>query len=232
MILAAHQPQYLPWMGYLDKISKADVFLILDDVQYKKNEWQNRNRIKSPNGPQWITVPVRYRFPQLIREVAIDIRSPWSRKHREALRSSYARTPHFDEVMSAISFVWENPEPWAWLWELNLRVIRAFMDLAGIQTPLHLSSDHPLPEDPNQRLIEACRIFNADKYLAGAGGADYMDLSLFEESGVGVQLQQFESPRYEQVFGEFIPNLSAVDYFFHCGPAASFARLGEQRKES
>ena len=111
MILAAHQPQYLPWMGYLDKISKADVFLILDDVQYKKNEWQNRNRIKAPNGPQWITVPVHYRFPQRIREVAIDNRPPWRRKHQEALRSSYARTPHFDEVMSAISFVWENPRP-------------------------------------------------------------------------------------------------------------------------
>ncbi len=115
MILAAHQPQYLPWLGYLHKIAGADVFLILDDVQYKKNEWQNRNRIKSAEGWQWVTVPVTYRFPERIREVGVDRGAPWRRKHREALVSSYARTPHFDEVMAAVSFIWEDPRGWEWL---------------------------------------------------------------------------------------------------------------------
>ena len=230
MILAAHQPQYLPWLGYLHKIASADVFLILDDVQYKKNEWQNRNRIKSPEGWQWVTVPVTYRFPERIREVGIHRDSPWRRKHREALGSSYARTPHFDEVMAAVSFIWEDPRGWEWLWALNLRVIRAFLELGGIGTPLRLASEFSLPADPSRRLIEACRALEADTYLAGAGGADYMDLPAFEEARIEVRFQKFECPRYDQVFGEFIPNLSAIDYFFHRGPAASRSFFAERQE--
>jgi hypothetical protein len=230
MILAAHQPQYLPWLGYLHKIAGTDVFLILDDVQYKKNEWQNRNRIKSAEGWQWVTVPVTYRFPERIREVGVDRGAPWRRKHREALVSSYARTPHFDEVMAAVSFIWEDPRGWEWLWALNLRVIRAFLEMGGIVTPLRLASEFSLPADPSRRLIEACRALEADTYLAGAGGADYMDLPAFEEARIEVRFQKFECPRYDQVFGEFIPNLSAIDYFFHRGPAASRSFFAERQE--
>ena len=186
MIVAIHQPQFMPWLGYFDKMDQADFFVLLDNVQYKKNEWQNRNRIKSPKGWQWVTVPVTYRFPERIREVGINRGAPWRRKHREALGPSYARTPHFDEVMAAVSFIWEDPRGWEWLWALNLRVIRAFLELGGIGTPLRLASEFSLPEDPNRRLIEACRALEADTYLAGAGGAGYMDQPAFEEARIKI----------------------------------------------
>ena len=93
MIVAVHQPQYLPWLGYFDKIDRADVFVLLDTVQYKKNEWQNRNRIKTAAGPQWLTVPVTYRFPQRIGEVAVNNRERWQHKQRQAILSNYRQGP-------------------------------------------------------------------------------------------------------------------------------------------
>ena len=96
MIVAVHQPQYLPWLGYFDKIDRADVFVMLDTVQYKKNEWQNRNRIKTAAGPQWLTVPVTYRFPQRIDEVGVNNRERWQHRQRQALVSNYRKAPFWD----------------------------------------------------------------------------------------------------------------------------------------
>jgi hypothetical protein len=95
MIVSVHQPQYLPWLGYFDKIDRADVFVLLDTVQYKKNEWQNRNRIKTAQGPQWLTVPVTYRYPQRICEVGVNGRERWQHRQRQALATNYRRAPHW-----------------------------------------------------------------------------------------------------------------------------------------
>ena len=95
MIVAIHQPQFMPWLGYFDKMDQAAYFVLLDNVQYKKNEWQNRNRIKSPQGPQWLTVPVQFKFPALITEVGIKTSDPWRRKHLQALKTNYSKAPHW-----------------------------------------------------------------------------------------------------------------------------------------
>src|SRR5207247_8846683 len=122
MRLAAHQPQYLPWLGFFDKMDRVDRFVLLDTVQYKKNEWQNRNRIRTATGWQWLTVPVHYRFPMTIREVQIDEIGAWRRKHREALRIHHARSPFRDAVLPTIDAIFDEPFPS--LAALNLKVVR------------------------------------------------------------------------------------------------------------
>jgi len=107
VICAIHQPQYLPWLGYFDKIDRADVFVLLDTVQYKKNEWQNRNRIKTATGAQWLTVPVCYHYPELIKDVTINNRERWAHKHQQALRTNYAKAPYWEYLTSFWHQLWE-----------------------------------------------------------------------------------------------------------------------------
>lgn len=217
MIVSVHQPQYLPWLGYFDKIDQADVFCFLDDVQYKKNEWQNRNRIKTAKGWQWLTVPVQFRFPQKINEVKIDYGGNWPRKHLQAISTNYVKAKYFNFYIDFFQKVyhktWENID------DLNIYVIKGLCDILGMgQIRTIRSSEMDLRQDPTDRLIDICLHVGADAYLAGASGAGYMDLNRFEEAGIAVVFQSFTHPKYPQVYGEFESNLSIVDLLMNCGP--------------
>ena len=228
MRLAAHQPQYLPWLGYFDKMDRVDRFVLLDVVQYKKNEWQNRNRIRTPTGWQWLTVPVHYRFPMTIGEVAIDEIGSWRRKHREALRIHHARSPYRDAILPAIEAILDEPFPS--LAALNIRLIRLLAGFLGVRTPVLLASEIPrLPEGADQRLIALCRHCGATDYLAGQGGGAYMDLGVYRAAGVGVTFQEFRHPVYPQAYAGFESHLSSVDLLLNCGPG-SIERLREMRE--
>jgi len=217
MIVSIHQPQYLPWLGYFDKIDRADVFVLLDNVQFKKNEWQNRNRIKTAQGPQWLTVPVLYRFPQLICEVGINSKERWQHKQRQSILSNYRKAPcwsllepFFEEIFT---------KEWQTIAELNIHVVRGLTTLMGIATPLHVASALPtFPEDPDERLIAITRHFGADTYLAGSGGHGYMDLAKYDNAGIQVVFQEYHHPEYTQMFGDFEPFMSAVDLIYNQGP--------------
>jgi len=216
MILAVHQPQYLPWLGYFDKFDRADVFCFLDNVQYKKNEWQNRNRIKSAEGWQWLTVPVSYRFPQKIIEVSINNTINWRRKHLQALITNYGKSLHFNRIMEDLGGVYEMERHS--VSELNIAVIECLRNLLGLSHKKTIrASEYDLSDEPNDRLVDLCELVGADTYLAGAGGAAYMDLKRFEKRGIKVIFQDFIHPVYPQQFGEFLPQLSAVDLLFSCG---------------
>jgi hypothetical protein len=213
-VLAAHQPQYLPWLGFFDKIAQADVFVLLDNVQFKKNEWQNRNRIKGPSGPQWITVPVRHRFPQTIAEVEVLESQPWRRKHLRALESNYGKAACFDETMPLLYAALERP--WERLADLNIELVRRLADRLGIDTTLRLGSEVAAREDPTLRLVDLCLELGADTYLSGAGG-DYLDSSAFADAGLSLRFQRFEHPFYAQLHGEFESHLSVVDLLMNRG---------------
>jgi hypothetical protein len=216
LIVAIHQPQYLPWLGYFHKLISADVFCFLDNVQYKKNEWQNRNRIKTATGWQWLTVPVSYKFPQSVNEVTVNNQVNWQKKHLQALRTNYSRAPFFDEVMAALADGFE--QQWSRLVDINIYFIQAICTYLGLeQKQLIRSSEVRLPEDPTGRLVEICRQKRADTYLSGADGARYMDLSQFETAGIRVVFQAFRTPAYPQQFNGFEPQLSIVDMLFNCG---------------
>ena len=227
MIVAVHQPQYLPWLGYFDKMDRADVFVLLDTVQFKKNEWQNRNRIKTASGPQWLTVPVTYRFPQRIGEVGINNRERWQHRQRQAILTNYRQAPCWDFPAPLIE---ELLTPaWERLSLLNIASVAGLAKLLGISTPLFVASELPgFPEDPDRRLIAIVKHFGADTYLAGSGGRDYMDLDLYRQSGINVAFQEYRHPVYEQRFGPFVPFLSVLDLLFNHGPASLTILRGER----
>jgi hypothetical protein len=216
MIVSVHQPQYLPWLGYFDKIDQADVFVLLDTVQFKKNEWQNRNRIKTAQGAQWITVPVMYRFPHLIREVEINHREKWQHKQRQTILSNYRKAPFWSILEPFFEEIFSTE--WDTIAGLNIHVVRRLAAILGIETPLFVASEiGAFPEDPDERLIALTRHFGADCYLAGSGGQGYMDLEKYREQGVEVVFQQYRHPVYNQLYGDFEPFLSVIDLIFNHG---------------
>jgi hypothetical protein len=215
MRVAIHQPQFLPWLGYLDKIDRADCFVLLDSVQFKKNEWQNRNRIRTADGWQWMTVPVLHDFGQRVLDVRINGTVGWRAKHLKALELHYARAAHREPVIGGLRAIYERS--WDRLSDLNVAVIRWLLGEFGIATPLRLSSDMRLPEEPTERLIEICRLTGATSYLAGAGARDYMDFAQFERAGIPVEAQEFRHPIYRQCYEPFVPGLSAIDLLLTCG---------------
>jgi len=131
LIVAVHQPQYLPWIGYFDKMRRADVFCYLDDVQYKKNEWQNRNRIKTAQDWQWLTVPVHYLFPAKINEVQINNTTHWSKKHHQALITNYSRAPYFKAYISIFEDIFSKE--WDLISELNIHLVERLKSALQLQ---------------------------------------------------------------------------------------------------
>ena len=219
MRVTIHQPQFLPWLGYLDKIDQADLFVVLDSVQFKKNEWQNRNRIRTAQGWQWLTVPVHYRFPQKINEVTINNAVKWKNKHLQALISNYNRAPFFKEFLDIFQQVYS--ENWESLSELNILLINRLRTALGLdQRPAVKASDYDLREDPTDRLIDICKALKADTYLSGQDGVKYMNMERFKQSGIRVVVQDFKHPAYPQIFEEFQSHMSVVDLLFNCGPGS------------
>ena len=206
MLIAIHQPQYLPWLGYLDKIDKADIFVILDNVQFKKNEWQNRNRIKTAQGCQWITVPVLYRFPEKINEVMINNKANWSRKHLQALITNYSKSTYFDDYKGFFENIFSRN--WDRLVDINIEIIKFLISALELKTELVMASDLELREEPTERLIDICKTLKGNKY---------MDLEQFDKEDIEIIFQDFKHPEYSQLFGDFEPYMSAIDLLFNCG---------------
>lgn len=216
MKVAIHQPQYLPWLGYFDKLESADVFIFLDTVQFKKHEWQNRNRIRTKEGWQWLTVPIIDRFPERIDCVEINARTDWQRKHCQALRLHYGRAPFWHLLGPELVALLESP--WTRLGELNVATTDLLCRHLGIKTSCLLASSFSAREDPTGRLIDLCRAVSATTYLAGQSGPSYMDVNCFAEAGIEVQVQAYIHPQYPQRHQSFVSHLAVIDLLFNCGP--------------
>jgi len=186
-------------------------------VQFEKNGWQNRNRIKTPQGAQWLTVPVRHRFGQRILEVEIGEAEGWRRKHRQALATHYGSAPHFAAVWAALEGLYA--EPWERLADVAVASTECLARLLGIRRrTLRASAMGPLPEEPTDRLVAICKALGADTYLAGAGGPGYMTMDRFARAGITVRVQDYRHPEYPQRYGPFVPSLAAVDLLCNMGP--------------
>lgn len=216
MKVAIHQPQYLPWLGYFDKLDSADVFIFLDTVQFKKHEWQNRNRIRVKDGWQWLTVPIIDRFPERIDHVEVNATTDWQRKHGQALRLHYGRAPFWEPLGPELVALLEKP--WARLSELNVAVTDLLCRHLGITTPRLLASSRSAREDPTDRLIDLCRHVGGTAYLAGQSGPAYMDVGRFAEAGIAVQVQAYAHPQYPQRHPPFVSHLAVIDLLLNCGP--------------
>ncbi len=218
MLATIHQPNYLPWPGFFHKWMSADAFVILDTVQFHKNDWQNRNRIKTANGAQWLTVPVHYRFPAHINEVGI-VEGTWLRKQSAALEQAYGKAPYFQYYWTDIHSTMMRP--WQRLSDMNVALIHLLGGMLECVAPLHLASQMQTSDsDPTDRLIGLCREIGATGYLAGIDGKKYMQTGKFSEAGIDVCYQDVAAPVYDQLYGEFVSHLSVVDLLFNVGPEA------------
>jgi hypothetical protein len=219
MIISIHQPQYLPWLGYFDKILESDIFVFLDNVQYKKNEFQNRNKIKTAKGWQWLTVPVLYHFSQKIFEVGINQEINWQKDHLKTLIVNYNRAPFFGKYSAYFEKLYSKT--WGRLIDINIEVVKHLAGLLGAKTKFFIASQIPnLREEPTERLIDICKYFSVNTYLAGKGGAEYMDIEKFKKENINLIFQNFQHPVYPQLYGDFQPCMSVIDLLFNCGPGS------------
>jgi len=220
MTVVVLQPGYLPWLGFFDQMRRADVFVCYDDVQYDTHGWRNRNRIKTKQGPLWLTVPVRHSGlskPRIL-DVGIDARSNWARKHVASIRQAYAAAPYAKQYVPALEDLLQRP--WERLVDLDLAVAGLIAEWLGIRRPVERASALSIEGGQSERLLNICRHFGASTYLSGSAARDYLDLPLFERNGVAVVWQDFMHPVYPQLHGEFVPYMSAVDLILNCGEAS------------
>jgi len=226
MILAAHQPSYLPWLGYLDKMAKADVFVVMDDLQYEQQNFQNRNRIKRNDGSAWLTVPVvRGSQQDRICDKQINnkasLREHWQRKTWRTLGIHYGPTEHFaryrDELGEVFTRTWER------LVDVDLHMLELARRWFHITVPVVRSSSLGLVGQKTDRIIDMCKKLGARSYLSGRGGStDYLDVELMKKAGISVVWQHYEHPTYPQRYPAlgFIPRLAFLDLLFNCGPSS------------
>ena len=236
MILAAHQPGYLPWLGYLDKLARCDVFMIVDDVQYEAQNYQNRNRVKINNGVTWLTVPL---LGGSRDDRICDKRIPpqsnskedWQRRTWRTLQIHYGSAPHFNDYADELRDVYTRQ--WNTLVDLDLHMLQLFMRWLGITKPVIRSSSMEIKLQKTARIAELCRRVGATRYLSGSGGSrGYLDIERLNSAGIDVQWQSFNHPVYPQRYPHlgFVPNLGAIDLLLNCGPGSRDILLGQSEQ--
>lgn len=232
MILAAHQPLFLPWLGFFDKVRQASRFVLVDHVQFERGDFQNRNRVLTRSGVRWLSVPVRRgarseRIDEKEIDDKLDRGTTWGEKLSRTLRHAYAKAPHFDVYMPFLEDALTRR--WTRLVDLNLHLLLYFFERLEITTPVVRSSTLPnVGGSRSTMILGLCRATGATVYLSGSGGArDYLDTRLFEREGIEVRWQAFAHPRYPQPADDFVPSLSVVDLLFNCGPASAAILRGE-----
>ncbi|MBX9778448.1 MAG: WbqC family protein [Xanthobacteraceae bacterium] len=218
--VAVVQSNYIPWKGYFDLIAAVDEFIILDDVQYTRRDWRNRNVIKTPEGPKWLTIPVKSKghYHQTIREVEIDGTS-WGVVHQKALQLNYRRAAHFDEIAALLDPFLRNPHPH--LTELNCSIISAICGYLGIGTTISHSSGYRLTGEKSERLANLCFQAGATEYVSGPSAKTYLREQDFKERGIQVTWFDYDGyPEYPQLWGAFIHHVTILDLLFNCGKQA------------
>ncbi len=217
MILSAHQPVYLPWLGLFHKIALADKFIFFDKVQYVPKDWINRNQVKSPQGPVMLTVPVLRKgyLSKTIADIEINNDLPWARKHWKTLLLSYGKTNFFKQYADFFEDLYNKQ--WHFLSDLNFYMLKWFLKTIGISTALEKAGDFNFEGAKSDLVLDMCLKRGADIYIFGALGRDYADVEKFIASGVKPFFQSYRHPIYKQLYGDFLPYMSVVDLLFNEG---------------
>ena len=218
--IAIVQSNYIPWKGYFDLIAAADEFILYDDMQYTRRDWRNRNQIKTPQGLQWLTVPVRVKgkYEQKIRETEIDGQS-WPATHWKSLVQNYARAAHFDEIAAWVEPLYAEAD--SLLSDLNRRFIKAICNYLDIGTTISDSSWYSLAEGKTERLADLCIQAGGTEYISGPSARNYVDEDVFRERGIALTWFDYVGyPEYPQLWGEFVHGVTVLDLLFNCGKDA------------
>lgn len=222
------QPGYLPWLGFFEQLYRTDLFVLYDDVQYDKHGWRNRNRIKTAQGIQWLTVPVLHKFSDKspVSAIQINNQQPWAKKHLTSIQHAYGKAPFFKSYFSVFEEVYA--QSWEYLADLDIHFIQRIAAMLGLgYKTLVRSSELNLTQTGKQeRLVEICQHFGAHTFYEGAAGKNYIDTGLFAANGVAVKFQDYHHPVYAQLHGEFQPYLSIVDLVFNQGPLSLATLIG------
>ncbi|MET0891947.1 MAG: WbqC family protein [Pseudoxanthomonas sp.] len=219
------QSNYIPWKGYFDLLSRADTIVLLDSVQSTKNDWRNRNQIKTNSGKSWLTIPVRHSNQLRIREVEVASRD-WNQKHVRSLAQSYSRAPHATQWLPIISGWYEEAGALQFLSEVNRIFIRHISNALGIRgrvidVEALLSDQEHDALEPTARLVEICRKVGGTSYLSGPSARSYLDETLFSDQSIGVEWFDYDAyPTYPQLHGEFDHAVSILDLLLMVGPEA------------
>ncbi len=216
MILSAHQPAYLPWLGYFEKIQRSDIFIYLDTVQFEKNSFINRNKIKTPQGGQWLTIPVKIKghTNATLIDTEVDDAQPWRTKQLKSIEMNYRKAPNFAECYPKLVALLSIPV--TNLAELCWQQLKFWLAEFEIDTKLIRSSDLSITSKKSDLVLDLCKHFNADHYLSGALGRDYLDENDFTATGITVEYQDFSHPIYPQRWGDFTPYMCIIDYWMNC----------------
>jgi len=218
--IAILQSNYIPWKGYFDMIASVDEFILYDDMQFTKNDWRNRNKIKTPNGLQWITVPVGQDIRRRICDVRIESHA-WQSKHWKSIVANYSRSKFFDEISHWLMPLFMEEEHYN-LSDMNKRFIQAICLYLGIATKISSSQDYELINGKTERLVSLCQQAGASHYISGPAGQEYMQEELFAAKGIELRWFNYEGyPEYTQLWNGFEHGVSVLDLLLNCGPEAS-----------
>lgn len=218
MKISILQPGYLPWLGFFEQTYRSDVFVVYDDVQYDKNGWRNRNRIKTPNGPQWLTIPVYIEFEKypIINTVKINNTIDWRKKHLFSIRQNYSKARFYKRYIDIFEYAYLRE--WEYLIDINMFFILKLAECLGVEgKKIIRSSTLNVKGDRIGRLINICKVFNANIFYEGLSGRDYIDEDCFAEQGIKVEFQDYKHPVYNQLYGDFVSHLSVIDLLFNSG---------------
>lgn len=229
MIVTIHQPEHMPWLGYFAKMADADLYVVCDQVQYRHQYFQNRNRIPGVQDPIWLNVPVLRRgmshLP--IHAVAIDNSRDWRKPYWGAIAYQYRKHPHYARYAEPLRAIVEAP--WQRLIDFNLALIGFFRTELGIETPMVLASELGASGQKTEMIHHVCLRTGATTYLSGPSGRDYLDEAPFRHAGIAVAYHAFEHPRYAQHGrADFTPNMAALDLLMNAGPDARRVLLGDR----
>ena len=216
--VAILQSNYIPWKGYFDMIAAVDEFILYDDMQYTRRDWRNRNKIKTPQGSVWLTVPVKVKgqYFQKIRDTEID-GAAWAATHWKSLAQHYARAPHFKEIREWLEPLYME-RTYSHLSVLNRTLLEAVCRYLGIGTRISNSWDYTLVDGKTERLADLCRQAGGTEYISGPAAKDYIDEQIFTDSGIKLTWFDYEGyPEYPQLWGEFTHFVSILDLLFNCG---------------
>lgn len=210
-----HQPDFLPWLGFFDKLTHSDIYIIYDDVQFVRRGWHHRDKIKTEQGVQWLTLPIKKKgkYDQLIKDTKLDNDQPWQKKHLNTLRYAYQKSTCFEQFFTDIQAIYLKKH--SFLMDLNIDLIQYFMQVFKISVNCLFSSEVDPVGCKNERLIHLVKAVDGSHYYTGTGSKDYLDEALFKQAGIQVNWQHYQHPVYAQLHGQFIPMLSSVDALFN-----------------
>lgn len=212
------QPSFLPWLGYIAQIHRADTFVLYDDAQFDKNSWRNRNRIKTAAGVKWLTVPVKTKGVPgaTIREIRVENSRNWARKQLATVKQSYSKAACFSEHEDLLHKIFESD--WDFLLDLNVFTLREVLSRLGLKRRIVLSSELNTEGSATERLVNICQAIGANHFFEGAAGRDYINESVFAQHGITLEYQDYHHPEYRQLHGPFVSHLSILDLLLNSGP--------------